>query len=240
VISRDFCVTFGTVRRRTAPQHVRFGRRPLAELTSRVGACGIAVADLLSDNISSPQDAAPTMKPIALLRTGALALAASTFATAGQAADAPRFSWGKAGVSYDQYGNDAYECAMVGLGSDIDDTKPVEALRTATRQMDALEGRRQSVGHAADPVAAGSAYANDVESIRSATRPERQVEEIKKIVFPVIQQCMMDRGYTRFALTEAQRAAIARVDGSQERRAALHRLASDGAVLEAQKRPLGE
>jgi hypothetical protein len=175
---------------------------------------------------------------LASLRTCLLALAAIPFAAVpAQAADAPRFSWGKAGVGYEQYRNEAYDCAIVGLGSDISDSKPVEALRTADRQMAALETRNQSIGNAADPVAAGTSYANDVESIRSAARPDRQVEEIKRLVFPAIQQCMIDRGYTRFALTEAQRAEMSEL-GKDEGRAFLHKLASDAAVLVQQAQPL--
>jgi hypothetical protein len=177
------------------------------------------------------------MKLASPVRTSLLAIAAMPLAAPAQAADAPRFSWGKAGVGYEQYRNEAYDCAIVGLGSDISDSKPVEALRTADRQMAALETRNQSIGNAADPVAAGTSYANDVESIRSAARPDRQVEEIKRLVFPAIQQCMIDRGYTRFGLTEAQRAEMREL-GKDEGRAFLHKLASDAAVLEQQAQPL--
>ena len=181
------------------------------------------------------------MHPIRTLRFAPLAFAALAFsAIPAQAADAPRVSWGKAGVGYEQYLDEAYDCAMVGLGSDISDSEPVEALRTASRQMEALDNRMQGIGNAADPVAAGTRHASDVEAIQAAARPERRVEEIKRLVFPAIQQCMIDRGYTRFALTEAQRAEIAAAGGAEQRRLALHKLASDGAVLEAQQRPLPE
>ena len=174
---------------------------------------------------------------LASLRTCLLAIAAIPLAVPAQAADAPRFSWGKAGVGYEQYRNEAYDCAMVGLGTDISNSVPVEAIRAADSQLAALEARNQSIGNAADPVAAGTSYANDMESIRAAARPERQVEEIKRLIFPVIQQCMMDRGYTRFALTEAQRAEMSAL-GTDESRVFLHKLASDAAVLEQQAQPL--
>ena len=174
---------------------------------------------------------------LASFRTCLLAIAALPLAVPAQAADAPRFSWGKAGVDYETYLNEAYDCAMAGLGSDISDSAPVEALRAADRQLAALEARNPSIGNAADPVAAGSAYANDMESIRSAARPDRQVEAIKRLVFPAIQQCMIDRGYTRFALTETQRAEMGAL-GKDEGRVFLHKLASDAAVLEQQAQPL--
>lgn len=167
-----------------------------------------------------------------------LTLAAiSLGAASARAADAPQFSWGKAGVGYEQYRDEAYDCAMAGLSSDISDSEPVQVLRSASRQMEALDSRMQSIGNAADPVAAGAAHASDVQAIEASARPERQVEAIKRVVFPVIQQCMIDRGYTRFALTEEQRAEMSRL-GKDESRVYLHRLASDAAVIERQKQPL--
>jgi hypothetical protein len=179
------------------------------------------------------------MKPVSPFRTCALALAAMAFApTPAQAADAPRFAWGKAGVSYEQYRNEAYECAIVGLDTNIDNTEPVERLRTATRQLEALDNR-QSVSSSTDPVGAGINHAQDLARIRESARPEKQVKEVKKILFSAMQQCMAQRGYTRFALTEDQRDVIAQYkDGSQERRVLLHKLASDATVLEQQKQPL--
>jgi hypothetical protein len=176
------------------------------------------------------------------LRVGAFALAAFALAAApAQAADdAPRFAWGKAGVSYDAWRAEAYECALDGLSIDVANTEPVERLRRASRQMEALDSR-QSGATAADPVAAGVRYAQDVDAVRNSARAEQQVEEVKRIMFSAMQRCMVGRGYTRFALTEAQRAELARFeDGTQERRAALHRLASEAAVLETQKQPLPE
>lgn len=180
------------------------------------------------------------MKPAFLFRTCALALAAIAFApTTAQAADAPRHAWGKAGVSYDQYRAEAFECAIVGLDTNIENSEPVERLRIATRQLEALDARQGGVASSADPVGAGINHAQDLARIRESARPEQQVKEVKKILFSAMQQCMAQRGYTRFALTEDQRRAYAGFkDGSQERRAYLHRLASDAAVLEQQKQPL--
>lgn len=179
------------------------------------------------------------MKSASPFRTCALALAAAALGpTAAQAADAPRFSWGKAGVSYDQYLDEAYDCAMVGLDTNIENSEPVERLRTATRQLEALDNR-QGVASAADPVSAGINHAQDLARIRESARPEQQVKEVKKILFSAMQQCMVQRGYTRFALTEDQRREIARFkNGSPEWRAFLHKLASDAAILEQQKQPL--
>ena len=182
------------------------------------------------------------MNSASTLRLSAFALAAIalTTAPAHAADDAPRFAWGKAGVGYDQYRSEAYECALDGLSIDVANTEPVERLRSASRQMEALDGR-QNTASAADPIAAGVRYAQDVEAVRNSARAEQQVEAVKQIMFSAMQQCMIKHGYTRFALTEEQRAELARFeDGTQERRTLLHKLSSDAAVLEAQKQPLPE
>jgi hypothetical protein len=179
------------------------------------------------------------MKSPSPFRTCALALAAMAFASAtAQAVDAPKFAWGKAGVSYDQYRNEAYECAIVGLDTNIDNSEPVERLRTATHQLEALDNR-QGVASSADPVGAGIRHAQDLAAIRESARADQQVKEVKKILFSAMQKCMVQRGYTRFALTEDQRSEFAKFkDGSPERRAYLHKLASDPAIVEQQKQPL--
>jgi len=177
------------------------------------------------------------MHPALSFRSALLALAALS-ATAAQAADAPQFAWGKAGVAYEQYREEAYQCAMAGFGSDIADSAPVETLRKATRRLEALDGQLQTIGSAPDPVAAGAQYASEAATVRAAARPEKQIEAVKQLMFSVMQQCMIDRGYTRFALTEDQRSGWSALADAQERRVFLHKLASDAAVLEQQKQPL--
>ncbi|MDP9422869.1 MAG: hypothetical protein M3Q19_08560 [Pseudomonadota bacterium] len=179
------------------------------------------------------------MKSASLFRTCALALAAVALGpTTARAADAPKFAWGKAGVSYDQYRDEAYECAMVGLDTNIENTEPVERLRKATRQLEALDNR-QGVASSTDPMGAGIRHAQDLAAIKESARAEQQVKELKKILFAAMQKCMVQRGYTRFALTEDQRREVAKFkNGSPERRAFLYKLGSDPAILEQQKQPL--
>lgn len=178
------------------------------------------------------------MNPTTALRHCTFAITAAALACSSAQAGAPRFAWGKAGISYDQYRAEAFECAIVGLDTNIDNTEPVERLRNATRELEALDNR-QSVASSADPVGAGINHAQDLARMREAARPDQQVKEVKKILFSAMQQCMIQRGYTRFALTEDQRDEIDKLkDGSQERRAYIHKLASDPAVLDHQKQPL--
>jgi hypothetical protein len=169
------------------------------------------------------------------IRSRALLLAAASLAAAPAYAadDAPRAAWGKAGVGYEQYRDDAYVCAEVGLNADIAQTEPVEQLRSATRRMEAADSQFSSAA-STDPMEAGVRHAQEAAAIRAATRPEKRVQEVKEIIFAATQRCMAEQGYVLFALTEEQRGEMAEMK-KRERRAYLHRLASDAAILERQK-----
>ena len=177
---------------------------------------------------------------LSAFRPRALLLAAAAIAaTPAQAADeAPLRAWGKAGVSYDQYRDEAYACAEYGLNTDVSDTEAVAALRSATRRMEAADSQF-SASASADPMEAGIRHAQEAAAIRAAARPELQVQAVKEIIFAATQRCMAELGYTLFALTEEQRSEMAEMK-KQERRVYLHRLASDRAILEQQRAPLSE
>src|ERR1700712_4388420 len=64
-----------------------------------------------------------------------IALAAATLASAATAANAPQTSWGKAGVSYDDYRSDATFCLRQAAGADLTGTAPANALVLASRRM---------------------------------------------------------------------------------------------------------
>jgi hypothetical protein len=208
---------------------------PPGSRSLRCGRPSLIVRQILSSSKARPR------MPLALpIRAALLAIAALAAAAPAEAADAPQFAWGKAGVAYEAYREQAYQCAMAGFGSDIADSAPVETLRKATRRLEALDGQLQTIGGAPDPVAAASRYASEAASVRAAARPEKQVQAVKQLMFSVMQQCMIDHGYTRFALTEQQRTQWSALAEAQDRRVFLHKLASDAAVLEQQKQPLAK
>src|SRR5436853_7853413 len=61
--------------------------------------------------------------------------AAAGLAGAAMAANAPQTSWGKAGVSFDDYRSDATACLRVAAGTDLTGTEPANALVLASRRM---------------------------------------------------------------------------------------------------------
>jgi hypothetical protein len=140
------------------------------------------------------------------------------------------FSWGKAGVSYEQYRADVLECGTAGLNTKIDDTAPVAELRKGTRQLEDVDNRMSSQqGDMANNIA-------ERQAIERSIQPGQQVLRIKEIMFETIRQCMIDHQYVRFALTDQQQAEYRKVSGGPANRAKyIHSLASDPAILESQK-----
>ena len=68
-----------------------------------------------------------------MVRITALSLAALAAASV-TAAPAPLASWGKAGISLDQYRKDSLECGLKGYYSDISKTDDAKAFVSASRK----------------------------------------------------------------------------------------------------------
>jgi hypothetical protein len=157
----------------------------------------------------------------------------------------PIDSWGRAGVDYDTYQNDALECALLGHYADVSATKQAKQFVKATQRLEASDDHSMgamSGNPSADASAemyrvAGIAQRN--EQIRSSIRPEKLMKELKQGLVGVVETCLLDRGYSQFRLTESQARALSKLErGSDERRHFLHALAADPAVLADQPVPV--
>lgn len=168
---------------------------------------------------------------------GAVALA--LMATPAAAKPKPVDSWGRAGVDYDTYRNDSLECGLVGYYADISETEEAQAFVDASRQLEAVDNANYVSPSASSAQALDQMVmqARQYDQIRRSIRPEQKMRALKYGMEAVVQDCLKERGYVRFRLTEEQRKTLAKLDrGSDERRRFLHGLASDPAVLEAQAR----
>ena len=161
-------------------------------------------------------------------------------------APAPKESWGKAGITLAQYRRDALDCGLRGYYTDISKTEDAQAFVKASRRLDAV-----TTGGASTPMAAGSSgtgpdstnavdqlaeYAQEQQHIVDSIRPDERIRNIKKTLLTNDQQCLMQRGYSRFVLTDEQRHALSKLKaGSDRRRAYLYNLASNPDVLQNQK-----
>jgi hypothetical protein len=171
---------------------------------------------------------------------GTVALA--LVATPASAEPKPVDSWGRAGIDYDTYRNDSLECGLVGYYADVSNTEQAQLFVGATRQLESVDNPNYAPPSASveDAAAMGAEQARRYEQIRRSIRPEQRMKELKEGMVAVVEDCLAERGYIKFRLTEDQSAALADLDrGSDERRAFLYGLASNPDVLDAQALELG-
>jgi len=134
-------------------------------------------------------------------------------------------SWGKPGVSIDQYRTDAITCGRAGYYMDVSHTEAAHVFKDATGQLAANESGLTGAAMAA---ADGPPQERVLAAMEVADIANRS-SHIK------IDDCLKARGYTRFRLTPAQRRQLSRLHyGSAERHIYLYRLATDPAVLRSQ------
>ena len=150
--------------------------------------------------------------------------------------NAPReTSWGKAGVSLDQYREDGVTCARIAVNRDIADTEQVRTLIRASRALDSAAQTSWSSGPSETDSASQVVVNTDLNRTREAYRVDRQLRELSDLQYDTLAVCLRELGYRQFRLTEDQQRQLRRLrHGSDERRAFLHRLGSDPRVLETQ------
>ena len=149
-------------------------------------------------------------------------------------------SWGKAGVSMADYRLDSAQCIIEGSsggptqGSDASASKSTNPNQTSdtTGSQGGTNGPAGTSGGGAI-VYSGSASPEDANQAAIQVR-DRQLAA-KRAQKMAMEQCLVSRGYKRFSLTPEQAAHLAKLpEGSAERRAYLHGLGSDPAVIAAQ------
>jgi len=158
-------------------------------------------------------------------------LCAVALSTSAFGASEPRESWGKTGVSLVQYQDDAVSCARRAYYQDVAQTDGAKRLVEASRRIDSLASIATGTDYQYYDNLAVSAIARTV----AAARPDKAFREVGALQQSTLDTCLTQRGYVRFRLTEDQRHRLGKLrNGSPERRAYLHSLASDAAILAAQ------
>jgi hypothetical protein len=151
------------------------------------------------------------------------------------ATQAPKQSWGRPGVSFEQYRRDAVECGRQGYYLDISKTDDAKAFVRGSRELDDATQSASSPPPGANPVDEAVTRANQYERIRTSVQPERRIDHLKTVLQSTVDQCLIQRGYSRFRLTDLQRRQLGKLRlGSAQRQSYLYSLASDPAVLTAQ------
>jgi hypothetical protein len=165
---------------------------------------------------------------IALLVT---ACGVATTADAQSRRQNPIVTWGKAGVSFDEYRADSIACASEAYYLDVSNTTAAQRLVAASRQLQSIEDTRPR------PLTMDEAvnFAADQGNTINHYRPDRQFEAIEELQQQTLDSCLAQRGYHQFRLTDAQQRQLRRLDrGSEARRTYLHSLAADAEVLRQQ------
>jgi len=170
-------------------------------------------------------------KTTALLATAALSACATPGAVT---------SWGKPNVSMADYRLDSAQCIIEGSGGGS--TKVVEGSEPKPNDPNATSDTSGSRGGTNGPggvspggaiVYSGSASPDDAN--QAAIQQREKVLAAKRAQKMAMEQCLVSRGYKQFSLTPEQAAHLAKLpEGSAERRAYLHSLGSDPAVISAQ------
>lgn len=169
------------------------------------------------------------------------------------AAPAPEYSWGKAGITLEQYRHDAVECGRMGHYRDVSGTNAARIFRNASGQLhtissgsgvvvnmwetdhlDASGGATGNTRYEEAPTMAVETSRKQSQIVES-TRPQKRIAEVRVFMEEAVTTCLTERGYTRFRLTAEQRKRLSHLrPGSPERHAFLFSLASDPRVLASQ------
>ena len=166
-----------------------------------------------------------------------LASGLSPWADMVEAAKPLPLSWGKPGVSLDDYVADAGQCGRAGYYLDVSHTDAAHVFQEATARLDTNESDLATPIVTPDDVYRKADIANRSQHIVDATRPEARFNEVRSVMQDAVDRCLVKLGYERFQLTASQAHHLRSLrTGSAERRAYLHSLASDAAILAAQKK----
>ena len=152
----------------------------------------------------------------------------------GAATRKPVESWGKAGVTFEQYRTDAIACAERGYYLDIAQTNDAKAFVRGSRELDDATQSAAAAAPNADPVDDAVRRVNEYERIRRGVEPDRRMDHLKAVLQSAVDACLRGRGYAKFTLTTEQRRRLGKMPiGSLQRRTYLYQMASSPATFKA-------
>jgi hypothetical protein len=151
----------------------------------------------------------------------ALWIAALALPTAASAEGRPPYiSWGKEAVAFEQYRADAVACGIQGATRDMREQKAFKDVVHGTHFQESALDR-------GDPDEYVMIYKRNFRG---------NVPRLQHFLVNGVEECLMGKGYTPFALTPAQESQLRRYDkGSEDRFRYLHRISSDPEILQDQQ-----
>ena len=144
-------------------------------------------------------------------------------------------SWGKPGVTFEDYRTDAILCARHAVDRDISDSDAARTMVAASRSVDNAASGAWVTPPAPTNQTPTMSPNLDINRTASTYRVDRQFRAISELQYATLADCLRQLGYRQFRLTEEQQRQLRRLRrGSDERRAYLHSLASSPEVLDRQ------
>jgi hypothetical protein len=131
----------------------------------------------------------------------------------------PYISWGKEGVSFEQYREDSVACGTKGAARDMREERAFKDVAHGTNFQDSALDRGDAVEYV-------MIYKRNFRS---------NVPKLQQFLINGVEECLMIKDYRPFALTPEQEKRLHNYHkGSQNRFRYLHQLAGDPKILHAQ------
>lgn len=133
----------------------------------------------------------------------------------------PAESWGKPDISFSDYRRDAITCATVGYFRDVSQDEPAKTFIRGFQTYDNTLNMPAWGGYSA-----WLPLGITRDSVLTM-QPDRQLKDIQALQVGDVEQCLTQRGYTKFTLSDAQERTLKRYPkGSEARQQFLYRLAT--------------
>jgi hypothetical protein len=173
-----------------------------------------ATVQSASDHTAEGRETMPRFRHV--LWFAALALPVAAVAADG---GEPYISWGKEGVPFEQYREDSIACGTKGATRDMREERAFKDVTHGVNFQDSALDRGDAV-----------------EYVMIYKRNFRgNVPRLQQFLINGVEECLMGKDYTPFALTPEQARQLRNYEkGSQRRFHYLHRLSSDPKILHAQ------
>jgi hypothetical protein len=171
-------------------------------------------------------------------RTFRLAIVTALLGFPGLAAErpAPATSWGKPGISFEDYRRDSIACGKQGATTSMAERPEYDAVMLGIGRQDTDIDIGRSLPSSATHEDPTEKLARDYALNGAKSRPEPRVKALQGVLEAAVRDCLSDKGYVRFTLTPDQAAGLAlHKKGSEGRFRYLHALASSDAVLSRQR-----
>lgn len=176
------------------------------------------------------------------MRNRASCLALATFVASlglagiSRAETPPVVSWGKPGVSFDDYRRDSIECGRRGAATSMKGRREFDAVMLGLSRQDTDIDIGRSLPPSPAQEDPAQKLARDYALNGAKSRPEPKVKALQSFLEENVEACLSEKGYVRFSLTPRQAADLGRLKkGSEGRFRFLHALASHEAVIRQQR-----